>query len=443
MNGGILEVTSDVGRGSTFYFTWPVSLVSTFNSSNSPQRPLTARASLSKELAFETRSVVVEPVPEARNMLGWILSQQSIDVTLYENCDNVVKDEQERSPDLLGPSGTTLIANYRPNVHFFFCARSSTAESTIRTARELGELFKARNAKEKRKIQDHRDLIVSIVLVVFLSPQGRSLAKDMMKRIRANGLEATVICRYVVKPVKAERIIECLQMQGSYTPFTTGTPEGFPEVIQSGSITPMSQPRGQRHNRLHQTHHHKRQSTGHLEESSEVIRADGSMELTVEDCERIDYCNDNTEYASANQSPVTGAASIDILAVQQQQISTVLVHASTQTEILTWTTLESSARSLTTTQRRMRLGASAESGDRGISRGHESGKSGETSGTDELVRLSSDGLASSHHAARLSSDGLAFSHHAARAAPGKRERKGKCILCVEDNVINLRVSFLL
>lgn len=376
MNGGILEVTSDVGQGSTFYFTWPVSLVSTFNSSNSPQRPLTARASLSKELAFETRSVVVEPVPEARNMLGWILSQQSIDVTLYENCDNVVKDEQERSPDLLGPSGNTLIANYRPNVHFFFCARSSTAEATIRTARELGELFKARNAKEKQKIQDHRDLTVSIVLVVFLSPQGRSLAEDMMKRIRANGLEATVICRYVVKPVKAERIIECLQMQGSYTPFTCGTPGGFPEVTQSGSMTPTSQPRGQRHNRLHQTHQHQRQSTGHLEESSEVIRADGSMELTVGD----------------------------------------------------WTILESPARSLTATQRRMRLGASAESGGRGISRGHGSEKGGETSGMDELFRLSSDGLA--------------FSHHAARAAPGKRERKGKCILCVEDNIINLRVSFL-
>ncbi|KFH62075.1 hypothetical protein MVEG_11714 [Podila verticillata NRRL 6337] len=425
MNGGSLNVTSDVGQGSTFYFTWPVSLVSTFNSSNSPQRPLTARASLSKELAFETRSVVVEPVPEARNMLGWILSQQSIDVTLYENCDNVVKDEQERSPDLLGPSGNTLIANYRPNVHFFFCARSSTAESTIRTARELGELFKARNAKEKQKIQDHRDLTVSIVLVVFLSPQGRSLAEDMMKRIRANGLEATVICRYVVKPVKAERIIECLQMQGSYTPFTCGTPGGFPEVTHSGSMTPTSQPRGHRHSRLHQTHRHQRQSTGHLEESSEVIGADGSMELTVGNCERFDYCNNNTEYASANQSPVTGAASIDILAAQQQQTSTVLVHASTQTEILTWTILESPARSLTATQRRMRLGASAESGGRGISRGHGSEKGGETSGTDELFRLSSDGLA--------------FSHHAARAAPGKRERKGKCILCVEDNIINLRV----
>ncbi|KAG0044430.1 hypothetical protein BGZ83_010347, partial [Gryganskiella cystojenkinii] len=425
MNGGILEVTSDVGEGSTFYFTWPVSLVSTSNSRNSSQRPLTARASLSKELAFDTRSVVVEPVPEARNMLGRILSQQSIDVILYENCDNVVNDEQERSPDLLGPSGNTLIANYRPKVHFFFCARSSTAESTVRTARELGELFKARNAKEKLKTRGHRDHIVSIILVVFLSPQGRSLAKDMMKRIRANGLETTVVCRYVVKPVKAERIIECLQMQGSYTPFTSGTPGGFPEVTQSGSMTPTSQPRGQRHYRLHQTHHHRRQSTGHFEESSEVIRADGSMELTVRDCEMVDYCNNNTEYASANQSPVTGAASIDILAAQQQHISTAPVHDSTQTEMLTWTTLESPGRSLTATQKRMRLGVGAESGGRDIGRGHVSGKSGETSGTDELVRSSSDGLA--------------FSHHAARAAPGKRERKGKCILCVEDNIINLRV----
>ncbi|KAG0054664.1 hypothetical protein BGZ83_010684 [Gryganskiella cystojenkinii] len=439
MNGGILGVTSNVGQGSTFYFTWPIALVSTFKGLNSPSRPLPARPVLSSELAFETRAVVVEPVPEARNMIGWILSQQSIEVTLYENCDNVVKDEQERKPDLLGPDGSVLVANYRPNAHFFFCTRSTTAEATIQTARALGELFKAKNTAERLKeTQDHRDLIVSIVLVVFSSPQGRSLAKDMIKRIRANGLEQTVLCRYVVKPVKTERVVECLQMQGSYAPFIRGMTENSPEAVQANALQ-------HRHNHDHhpyRPHHHHRQSNGH---ASEVIRSDG--EMTPGDYDKDDYCNKNTEYLNGSQSPSVEANPLGRSLYQQSVMfspgasgaatplgsSSSSSTASTSTAPTTTTILKtpptsssssSHARSSAATQRRLRLRSTTENG--AISGRH--GKNLKTSGaqsTDESVKSSSDNPA--------------FSNRAARAAAGKRERRGKCILCVEDNIINLRV----
>lgn len=422
MNGGVLGVTSNVGQGSTFYFTWPITLVSTIHPTVSPQRPLTARPALSAELAFETRAVVVEPVPEARNMLRWILRQQSIDITLYESCENVVHDEQARNPNLLGPDGKVLIANYRPNVHFFFCTRSTTAEVTIRTARELGEHFKAKNAEARLKeTQDHRDLIVSIILVVFASAQGRSLAKDMIKRIRGGGLEQTVLCRYIVKPVKMERVVECLQMQGSYAPFTRGR-DGSSEATKDGSLQKSGYSGHGPHRRPHRPHHHHRQSNGQAEDSSQVIRADGSMGSIPGDYDQDDYCNKNTEYLSANQSPVSNES--PSASSSPQQFPTPLSSTTVQAEVLPRNSLNSRPRSSAATQRRLRLRANAESSGGSLGRG--SGKNNKTSGTDESVKSLSDNPA--------------FSNRAARAAAGKRERKGRCILCVEDNIINLRVS---
>ncbi|GJJ67715.1 two-component system, sensor histidine kinase and response regulator [Entomortierella parvispora] len=411
MNGGILGVTSNVGQGSTFYFTWPITLVTRAHLPTSPQRPLTPRPALSAELAYETRAVVVEPVPEARNMLRWILSQQSIDVALYESCDNVFMDEQARNPDLLGPDGKVLVANYRPNAHFFFCTRSSTAEATIRTARDIGELFRAKNDEARLKeTQDHRDLIVSIILVVFSSAQGRSLAKDMIKRIRGGGLEQTVLCRYIVKPVKTERVIECLQMQGSYTPFTRGI-DVSSEALQGGALKQTGYSRYAPHHRPHQPHHHQRQSNSQAEESGSIPG----------DYDGDDYCNKNIENLGANHSPISDES--PTVRSPPQEFPTPFTPSKAQTGAPTKTSLGSHPRSSTATQRRLRLRANAEAVGGALGRG--SGKNSKTSGTDESIKSLSDNPA--------------FSNRAARAAAGKRERKGKCILCVEDNIINLRV----
>ncbi|KAK5808428.1 histidine kinase-like ATPase [Linnemannia elongata] len=129
MNGGILGVTSNIGQGSTFYFTWPVALVSV-STKPRPARSLAVNPVIPAELALETRAVVVEPVTESRQQLGWILSHQGVQVTLYENFDTVVQDEQARNPHLLGVDGTVLAANHRPNAHFFLCTRSNTVDAT-------------------------------------------------------------------------------------------------------------------------------------------------------------------------------------------------------------------------------------------------------------------------------------------------------------------------
>ncbi|KAF9982113.1 hypothetical protein BGZ75_006500 [Mortierella antarctica] len=56
-----------------------------------------------------------------------------------------------------------------------------------------------------------------------------------------------------------------------------------------------------------------------------------------------------------------------------------------------------------------------------------------------LTAKCATGTTSTDESLRSSSENPAFSNRAARAAAGKRERRGKCVLCVEDNIINLRV----
>ncbi|KAG0209062.1 hypothetical protein BGX28_000162 [Mortierella sp. GBA30] len=468
MNGGVLGVSSHVGQGSTFYFTWPLRLISS-SSNNQPHNPNWAwstRPKLSPEVAFETRAIVIEPVEESRHLLGWILNKQNIQVTLYENCKNVVQDEQIRQPDLMGPDGSVLISNYRPNAHFFFCARSTTAEITIATARALGEIFKQRIAQTKTNTSaggntDIKDTILSIVLVVFSSPQGRSMAKDMIKKIRAQGLEDTVQCRYIVKPVKVERIVECLQMQGSFAPITRGRTGTSPDIVQAGTL----QNDDYRHHRSNRQNHSQKyfQSQGpssppmaqRTNESavpppepynsrSQIIPADGSVTLMSSDYEKGNDYNKNTpesapfgpnevlDGTSREASPVSiigrtnGSTGGNSDPQQQEQSSTPLQNQQQQQQQQTCIkrTPSVSKDSETLLQRRMRQRALAGegSGNRSIS-------------TAETV----PGTTSAIVSVKSSNDNPAFSNRAARAAAGKRERRGKCVLCVEDNIINLRV----
>ncbi|KAG0304751.1 hypothetical protein BGZ99_002286, partial [Dissophora globulifera] len=141
---------------------------------------------------------------EQRDMVKII--QITSDVALsviYESCEGVVKDEQERVFTVLGPDGMILEQNHRPNTLFFFATRSNNAEIIVETARALGELFKKRNEKANAEgLERCKDLVLSVILMVFSSPRGRVLAKDMIKRISGDGLENTVQCCQIVKPVK-------------------------------------------------------------------------------------------------------------------------------------------------------------------------------------------------------------------------------------------------
>ncbi|KAG0022360.1 hypothetical protein BGZ81_008555 [Podila clonocystis] len=416
MNGGILGVTSNVGQGSTFYFTWPFTLVTLPNKAPGLQRTLSSmRPMLSPDVAFETRAIVVEPVVEVRNVFSWLMSQQSVHVTLYESCDNVVEDEKNRNPDLLGPDGTVLTQNYRPNAHFFFCTRSNTAEATVETARALGELFKERNRIQREKgLPDHNDLILSIVLVIFSSPQGRSMAKDMIKRIRAHGLDDTVQCRYIVKPIKTERVVECLQTVGSYMP------------LKRGALETRSEAPGIQHRTPGPSHYANFSSPITQTETASLTRvAEAALEIQTTE-ERLGYhssdyekhndCNKNTPES------MTGGDDED-MSVILGNASSPSAGSSSTTPLSPVSHLKPPLSRAPVSQKRVRAkGAVDGPGNRKLP---TLKRSVSTVSTDEF--------------AKSVSENPAFSNRSARAAVGKRERKGKCILCVEDNIINLRV----
>ncbi|KAF9549215.1 hypothetical protein EC957_004515 [Mortierella hygrophila] len=402
MNGGILGVTSNVGQGSTFYFTWPVALVSV-STKPPPTRSLAVHQVIPAELALETRAVVVEPVTESRQQLGWILRQQGVQVALYENFDTVVQDEQARSPHLLGADGTVLTANHRPIAHFFLCTRSNTVDATVETARALGEIFKARNSMAKTEGNQHyRDHILSIVLVIFSSPQGRSLARDMVKRIRANGLEDTLHCRYVVKPVKSDRVAECLQMtDSSKSTHRSNGSLSTRQQRQEASAEARRQAAQSQSDNLTDT------------SASQIIPADGNLSLASSDYD-TDYNKNTPESSSLDPD---GEA--DTIASGNANKSGLHVNGILRPSTNTGSESDCkmdipTSKPLVTTPRRMRL-ARTTPGPKN------------SAGT------------STHDSKPPTRSNPAFSNRAARAAAGKRERKGRCVLCVEDNIINLRV----
>ncbi|KAF9129396.1 hypothetical protein BGW39_004204 [Mortierella sp. 14UC] len=406
MNGGILGVTSNVGQGSTFYFTWPVALVSVSTKPRSP-RSIAVHPVIAPELALESRAVVVEPLAEARQQLGWILNQQGVQVTLYENFDTVVQDERARNPHLLGPDGTVLTANHRPNAHFFLCTRTNTIDAVVETARALGEMFRARNVKAKMHDDQHyRDQILSIVLVIFSSPQGRSLARDMIKRIRANGLEEALHCRYVVKPVKSDRVVECLQMTESTT--STHRPSG------NSSSRQHNQQQQQRQEAAAEARRQAAQSTTDNAtdtSASQVIPADGNLSLVSSDYDTDNYYNKNTPESSSLDLDEEAGTIASSNRSRPHMNGAFRPSADTGSETDRMIDI---SRPVAVPSRRIRL-----------PRTNSGPKNPEGTSTND--------------AKSSTRSNPAFSNRAARAAAGKRERKGKCVLCVEDNIINLRV----
>ncbi|KAF8976100.1 hypothetical protein BGZ46_008576 [Entomortierella lignicola] len=455
MNGGILGVTSKVGQGSTFYFTWPITIVGPSQSRFS-QRPRSvlhqqypsAKITLSSDIAMETRAVVVEPVAESRNLMSHILTQQNVNVTLYETCDNVILDEKNRSSTLFGPDGSILITNYRPNAHFYFCIRPSNAEIVVETARGLGKLFQQRNQDAKSKDSENsKDIILSIILIVFSSPKGRSLANDLMDRIR-DGLENTIHCRYIMKPITPDRVVECLQTIGSHAPFTRGPIYNRKAAVESFSISPSNR---QKYDRIQQwrVNHANSQADEaliDLEATRENVSNSNSKELhkpqdrmvsadnvaikitsvdelnnggnrntpepprykAVEDTENLESHDNNVHNRSIND-----VEEVEYVAQQKPE-----VQSDQQVTVVKPQPRKAFITSLAM-QRKLRKKSVSEGATKGA--------------------LADEGVSVPKVIPESSGDSLLSSSQVARAAASKRERKGKCILCVEDNIINLRV----
>ncbi|KAF9923580.1 hypothetical protein BGZ65_008794 [Modicella reniformis] len=415
MNNGTLGVTSNVGQGSSFYFTWPFSIV-TPSTSASPgpklQSHFSVRSILAPEVAFETRAIVIEPLTESRQLLGRILSQQNIQVTLYESCENVVQDEQERHPDLLGPDGSVLMKHYRSNAHFFFATRTSCAETIVETARALAMLFKQRNEQKQASGDTKYKSALSIVLVIFSSPHGRYLAKDMIKRIRANGLEDTVQCRYIVKPVKIDRVMECLRMLGSYAPFNRGMTGEPPKITQAGTLQ-----HGYSHSNSEGCQGYPNGNANTLHQAGVTeSQATDNFTLLSSDYERDNDSNKNTPEASSldpdGRADMPDTKSVFVKTNEEPAPSH---QVGPTNETPSHTRLSAAA------LRRQRLRSNGE------------GTTGAWTVKDPSGAQSTDSTG------KCKGDNSAFSNRSARAAAGKRERKGKCVLCVEDNIINLKV----
>ncbi|KAF9928225.1 hypothetical protein FBU30_002539 [Linnemannia zychae] len=399
MNGGVLGVTSNVGQGSTFYFTWPVALVS-ISTKPHPTRSLTVFPMICPDLARETRAIIVEPVAESRRQLGRILDQQGVQVTLYENFDTVILDEA-RNPCLIASNDS----NYRPNAHFFLCTRSNTAGAVLETARALGAIFKERNAKAKLDGDQHyKDHILSIVLVIFSSPQGRSLARDISRKIRANGLEDILHCRYVTKPVKPDRVVECLQLLDASTLDRRSS-----ERLSSQYYYQQSQ---QEEGVV--THDHTMQDhpdNGGKANANQVIPVDQNLSLVSSDYDTNNHSNKNTpEIYSLDPN---GEADSH--------------RGNTESHLRTNNAAPSSAVIATENDQNASVSRSIATMPRKI----RSMRSGVGSKSSVATKPNETRTASKSNPI--------FSNRSPKAAAGKRERRGKCVLCVEDNIINLRV----
>ncbi|KAG0361715.1 hypothetical protein BGZ54_008994 [Gamsiella multidivaricata] len=424
MNGGILGVTSTVGQGSTFYFTWPAFIVTSPSVPTVPKSPFRPR--LSPEVAFATRVVVVEPLADARQVLCKFLNQLNVQVTPYESYEGVVQDEQGRQPDLLRPDGSALTASYRPNVHFFLTTRMNTADSVVETARALAVLYNQRN--DLVRTNGNADYKVSIVLVIFSSPQSRYLAKDTIKRICADGFEDMVRCHYIVKPVMTDRIVECLQMVESHEAFTQDVSEESPNTTQAGTIQSGYQQLYRRHSKHSQRALPNEHDSDHNAESTDrqILPANSSVSPVSSDYERdIDYNSNTLEASSLN--PDRRASSPDHMSVAAPKTNVDLTSpASASRPVTAASNTPGHQRVSSATQRRLRMKMNSDS-------------SANRAGA--AVKPIA-GTQSTDESAQSSSENPAFSNRAARAAAGKRERKGKCILCVEDNIINLRLQKL-
>jgi len=413
MNGGILGVTSNVGQGSTFHFTWPFTIVTPSNG-NHQLHPALCQPTLAPEISAESRVVVIEPVAESRHLLYRILSQQNIPVSkLYEDFDNVVQDERERPLDLLGPDGSVLSENYRPNAHFFIATRTSSMDAIVKTARALGMLFKQRNEERRTTCGDDcKEHRLSVILVIFSSSQGRYCAKDAIKRICAGGLEDTIQCRYIVKPVKIDRIIECLKMQG---------PHGSPIRKMTQLETPqLGYPHDQSKDPVNgQTTPRQPNGTG-----NQVVRAEDSICMISSDYERGNDCNKNTpESSSLDPDGKVDSPDVQSSPLKMDEESTPPTSALRRSE--STDRPPSQARLSKAALRRHRLRSSAEGSSKLITSNKDSSGANSTNSIDNTTKTPNDNPA--------------FSSRSARAAAGKRERKGKCVLCVEDNIINLKV----
>ncbi|KAG0246978.1 hypothetical protein BGX31_000008 [Mortierella sp. GBA43] len=402
MNGGLLGVVSNVGQGSTFYFTWPFSIVTPSPQSPQPQRHLINRPMLPPEIAVETRVVVVEPLTDSKHVIGRMLNMQNVSITLYDAFDNVVQDEQDRNPDLLAPDGSVLTKNYRSNAHFFFATRASSAEAIVETARALGKIFKQRGEQRQANSSgERREPPLSIVLVIFSSPYARYLARDIMKRICADGLEDTIQCRYIVKPVKLERIIECLRLQvpplqpyrrstGEYRPMRSETPQ-YGEYSHSRSNSALSN--GQ---------------AGPQENVTGTLATPvNNISLITSDYEKENDCNKNTPDSSSfkpeKKMDLDAPRPQDVVTSGEPTLPVSMPRPAGSTRVSRLSRI--SAASL----RRQRLRSSAE-GSAIVTGGDSATSQSDASG-----------------------------NRPTRSTTLKRERKGKCVLCVEDNIINLKV----
>ncbi|CAG8598945.1 4607_t:CDS:2, partial [Acaulospora morrowiae] len=179
INGGELGVTSELRKGSRFWFTWNVELLQT-----QPNANIQPSLSLSSTLRSE-RILVIDPVNTTRN-------------TLVEFIEDHVKRVDAFDTAEKGVASAEMWKEQRNEVYdlVFFNIVEGNVEDVIKATKEL-----------KRISGEYR---LCIVLMVFWSVRGRTLGREIMNEV---GGQITTI----YKPIMQNRVLECLYNNKSMT----------------------------------------------------------------------------------------------------------------------------------------------------------------------------------------------------------------------------------
>ncbi|CAB4429500.1 unnamed protein product [Rhizophagus irregularis] len=180
INGGEIDVVSELKNGSRFWFTWNVDIPATSISLDSLNDSLNEQTGLALPSAEQYKRVlIIDSVEAARNSLVKLFKDSVDKVDAFNSCEegvNAVSQMVEKH-------------NEPPYDVVFFNVYKENAELVKNSALQLRSIC-------------GQDL--SIALLVFWSANGRALGKDLIYQI---GGHTAALC----KPIMHKRLLDCLR----------------------------------------------------------------------------------------------------------------------------------------------------------------------------------------------------------------------------------------